>query len=263
VLINNDAKLQSGIKQSVRDYNLAQFTVAKLGESNAIVSKWNELSAAENLFYEPKTKKILKFDHIRLVASEFGGNADGKEEGAASVTVPTFSAEDEKFREELDAAVSQYVANHYPLGVSLTVYVPSASEYVVLIVDNKYNPVNFWNGRWRSEWHVKPSDGSINGVLRTTVHYYEDGNVQLNSDRDVSFSDCKTASDIVKKIKETEHEYQQALNESYVQLGDSTFKGLRRALPVTRNKLDWNKVNCSCENGLILSRFSTIRLVHS
>ncbi|KAI7879029.1 hypothetical protein K492DRAFT_179049 [Lichtheimia hyalospora FSU 10163] len=36
--------------------------------------------------------------------------------------------------------------------------------------------------------------------------------------------------------------YHQALNDSYGELAENTFKGLRRALPLTRNKLDWNKI---------------------
>jgi capping protein alpha len=51
------------------------------------------------------------------------------------------------------------------------------------------------------------------------------------------------AEAVAKMIKDSEQGYQSALNESYVQLSDNTFKGLRRALPVTRNKLDWNKAS--------------------
>lgn len=32
------------------------------------------------------------------------------------------------------------------------------------------------------------------------------------------------------------------MNESYNDLAENTFKGLRRALPMTRNKMDWNKI---------------------
>ena len=34
-----------------------------------------------------------------------------------------------------------------------------------------------------------------------------------------------------------------SLNEAYHDLGEKTFKGLRRALPMTRQKLDWERVS--------------------
>jgi len=43
-------------------------------------------------------------------------------------------------------------------------------------------------------------------------------------------------------IAAAESKYQHALNESYHDLAESTFNGLRRALPYTRTKVDWNKV---------------------
>lgn len=46
----------------------------------------------------------------------------------------------------------------------------------------------------------------------------------------------------IKLICKAENEYQASLNESYVELSENTFKGLRRALPLTRHKLDWDKV---------------------
>ncbi|KAI9478918.1 F-actin-capping protein subunit alpha, partial [Zychaea mexicana] len=36
--------------------------------------------------------------------------------------------------------------------------------------------------------------------------------------------------------------YHSSINNSYGDLAENTFKGLRRALPLTRNKLDWNKI---------------------
>jgi hypothetical protein len=44
------------------------------------------------------------------------------------------------------------------------------------------------NGRWRSEWSYKPATGTLHGLTRAQVHYYEDGNVQLNTDRECTFT---------------------------------------------------------------------------
>ena len=63
----------------------------------------------------------------------------------------------------------------------------TVAGYAIYIVSNNYNPSNFWAGRWRSVWNLFPS--SLDGSIHAQVHYYEDGNVQLNSTKDFSSTD--------------------------------------------------------------------------
>lgn len=99
------------------------------------------------------------------------------------------------------------------------------------------------NGRWRSVYTFDPSSGSLEGEVKVDVHYYEDGNVRLLTNKAVSASiPSGSGAGISKEISATERKYQEELNKGFVGLSEGAFKGLRRQLPVTRQKIEWDKV---------------------
>lgn len=231
VLIGNDALLQRGVAKQFEEYNVQQFTPVDMpGQSyKVVVSPFGQVDSTH--FVDPRSKQVFSFDHMRLVASD----------------PQPHSESEHPLRKAVDDAFQEYIAEHYATGV-VSVFSTSDGKLAVAIVANKYNPRNYWNGRWRSQWilEVSGSSAKLNGTLRANVHYYEDGNVQLTSEKNIeltaSGSGNELAANIVKAVKKAEAEYQSAVNESYAQLSDTTFKALRRALPITRNKLDWAKI---------------------
>jgi len=75
--------------------------------------------------------------------------------------------------------------------------------------------------------------------------------VQLTTTQTISFelpssvtsaAPSSASSKILALIEDEEGKYQISLNDTYQEMGEKTFKGLRRALPLTRQKLDWDKV---------------------
>jgi capping protein alpha len=159
-------------------------------------------------------------------------------------------------------SLGTYVKEHYP-NASYGVYpIEGDSKLAIIIVANKYSPGNFWcelsaqyipwpwrltdgyrNGRWRSLYIFDPAGGSLEGSIKVDVHYYEDGNVRLLTNKSATASvPSGTGSGIAKEIASIEKKYQEELNKGFANLSEGTFKGLRRQLPVTRQKIEWDKV---------------------
>lgn len=90
----------------------------------------------------------------------------------------------EPLRKAVDAAFAQYVSEHYPSGASTTY--SKDGEIVTCVSSARFNPGNFWNGSWRATYSY--SNGKLNIHYKIVVHYYEDGNVQLNTDTVQSFT---------------------------------------------------------------------------
>ncbi|GAA6057168.1 hypothetical protein JCM3770_003999 [Rhodotorula araucariae] len=115
--------------------------------------------------------------------------------------------------------------------------------FALYLVGNKYNPSNYWTGRWRSTYQLDHAKGTLEGTAQINIHYYEQGNVQLSTTLKSStvLSASPAAEAVVAALKASESSFQRQLGETYATLSDASFKGLRRALPKTRSKIDWDK----------------------
>lgn len=55
------------------------------------------------------------------------------------------------------------------------------------------------NGRWQSSYTVDTKSKKVTGEIKVLVHYYEDGNVQLNATKAIDFE--ITGSMVKKKAR--------------------------------------------------------------
>lgn len=107
----------------------------------------------------------------------------------------------------------------------------------------KASPSNFLSGRWRSELLYNPTSRSLSGVLSVQVHYYEDGNVALTGSKKISESSVgDSGAEVVRSVARLEKNYQEEVNRALVGMNEGAFRGLRRQLPVTRQRIEWEKV---------------------
>lgn len=119
-------------------------------------------------FFDPRTKQSFKYDHLRKEASDFQNYEPD------SVAEP--------WRSALDVEAIQYTANHYRHGVC-SVFGrndPSTNQITLslCIEDHQFQPKNYWNGRWRSQWNFTFSNSGsgtaeAKGVLKVQVWQHE------------------------------------------------------------------------------------------
>ncbi|CAI8010876.1 F-actin-capping protein subunit alpha-1 [Geodia barretti] len=130
VLLDNDQLLKEGASSAFSQYNMEQFTPAKVNDDTVLVTTHGQAEGSKYL--DPRNKLKFKYDHLRKEASE-----------ASSATVDDHA---EPFRAALDKYVQGYVKDHYPNGI-VTVYSSSSGGQIKLTVcieDHKFSPRNFW-----------------------------------------------------------------------------------------------------------------------
>ncbi|KAF5259398.1 hypothetical protein FOXYS1_9983 [Fusarium oxysporum] len=219
----------SNLGPAFEKYNEEQFVTVKLPGSSqpVIISSHNSLG--DGRYYDVESSSSFAFDHTTQKASAVQSHV--LEGAQADLVKSTLKS------------IGPYVDEHFANAAHGVYPIESDSKIAIVIVGNKYSPNNFWNGRWRSLYILDPSSGALEGSLKVDVHYYEDGNVRLLTNKPVSstISSVNGAS-IVREISTTERKYQEELNKGFVSLSEGAFKGLRRQLPVTRQKIEWDRV---------------------
>jgi len=232
-LLPNESLINESAPRTFREYNTEQMIQVEApgGGHKVLISKYGEVADGEYL--DPKGNQVILFDHIKQEVT--GKRAIGGNESDKSL---------EGLRAAFEKHAFEYVGQHYPHG-TVTVYAKDGN-IIVAISSARFNPSNFWNGRWRSVWTFRGQE--LTGHVKIVVHYYEDGNVQLNTDSTLKVAVAESgapdvvASAAVKAIAKAETTFQGGVDVSYSTMGDTTFKALRRALPITRTKIDWNKI---------------------
>ncbi|KAJ9476755.1 F-actin-capping protein subunit alpha [Pseudozyma hubeiensis] len=163
--------------------------------------------------------------------------------------------DDEEIKDDPVEAVkaAEEVSSSSAIPASDSSSAPVKTTLTMHHVGNRYNLSNFWSGRWRASYTLDPhsTPPTLTSSISVQVHYFENGNVQLNASKPRTFELSSTSSssggksladEVVRVIGAHEDAWQKALEQSYDELAERAFKALRRQLPLTRQKVDWDKV---------------------
>lgn len=249
-VLNDERVYNEAAQEAFPLYNKSHLISLELPDrsGDVLITPYNELD--KNEYLDPRDAQVATVNHVKQVCTEARPAVD---EELPSPYI-------EEYRYALDAEMLKYVGEAYPKGVCSVYCVngkdvegPGSNfELVVVISAVKQSPKNFCNGSWRSVWNIEFKDEVqvlvIRGKIQVGAHYFEEGNVQLDAK-----NECKvetkfqvpeeSAHSIANIIRHHEAEYLASLEASYSNLPDTTFKDLRRKLPVTRTLFPWHNTS--------------------
>ena len=216
VLVDGDAQYSSKSAGELAKYHRSQYTIVKVNGHDVVLSDHNHVS--DNTYHD--------------------GRGHSFEVDPTTLKVTNVSKHDGETKDDLISSLDKYRAEHYPSPSAVGVYTADGAT-AILLVGNRYNQSNFWTGRWRNSYQLK--NDRLTGTIEVDVHYFEDGNVRLLTKKDVSLEGV-TSTNLAGKVETVEKAYQEELNRTFSQLGEGAFRQLRRQLPVTRSKINWQSI---------------------
>lgn len=257
-MLGDDALLNRIAGDIFREYNTRNMINAKLpagasgsGAHKLIVANANELDSTHYL--DTVRSLVVTFDHERQECVDARpAQLHELERGGVDSTALAVA---------LQMAVEPYITESYPNGQAM-VFVTCCgndsgggeSTVHLCISSSKFNANNFWNGHWRSAWAVNVTMVTVNikGAIGVDAHYFEEGNVQMKSTHDCKARTLEVAdvsnmsvvaTAVVEAVKAEEIKFLEGLTKFYEYNNNTTFKELRRTLPVTRTKFQWDQAS--------------------
>lgn len=134
---------------------------------------------------------------------------------------------------ELYERIKEYETSKEGVVSALSV-VQDGDTNVVRTFSQRIDASNCNAGSWTATWTIQ-SSGTAQGTVIVQAYSYEEGNIQLNTTRQFG----PEQGDVVKLIAKWEQEVLDSLAQTYDTMPDK-LKALRRIMPVTRTRMDWN-----------------------
>jgi len=236
-LVGADLLTSSQEEAILRALNKEQYAAVDVpGGGKVLLTQHGELP--NGTFLDPSSKQCLTVNHTALTCSAQPMDSAQLAELAQA----------EPHRGSIDAAMRRHVDEWLPNG-TVTTYGGAVGgvKITCCVASLAHDLSNYWAGRWWAEWTLQSGGGSmgaLTGKIKCNVHYFEDGNVQLEDE--IKFQgEVPLGGDVgeafAKQVKIWETEFTAKLEDIYTSLSEQVLQSLRRRLPITRTKFDWEK----------------------
>jgi capping protein alpha len=236
VLVGSDEVLSTdAVIKMVREYNKVSYTQVESDTKKMLVTPFGMV--ADDEYLDPSNAEVMTINHLTRKAS----SADKKSELNPDV---------EAKRAAIEKELKTYMGNNYKAGKATgAVYASDDGKVTICISSMNKKLSSFWSGGWRSTFTLNVSSAGTTDLesnAKIHIHYFEDGNVQLNAEKkkavqvNVTSDDGASAKAIIAAVSKWESDYQSYIEEMYVEMHTKTFKSMRRFLPKTKTTMDWN-----------------------
>jgi capping protein alpha len=238
VALVNDPRVLTDDKLAaiLRQYNTENLISATSPSGHEVlVSAYGQVD--DSSYLDPSTGKVLKFDHRKQVWTT---ETDQKQ---------VLSPQIDEYRVAVNAAMKGYIETAYHQNKVVSAIYATDDGRITICLSAKHSKLSsFWTGSIRSVYIfevAKQGQADLSATVKMNVHYFEDGNVQLHTDfakqLKVQVADAATtAKNVVAAIDKFESEFHGNLEELYVNMHSTTFKAMRRFLPITGVPMNWN-----------------------
>jgi capping protein alpha len=216
------SELQEDIKLS------GDIKLVKLGNDKfSLISNYNVHGLK---FYDLKQGILFDYDFI-----------NGKVIDIENSLPSTIENTDEikQIQKQLDDYIFEYYNE-----LSYGLVVPNnnnTDELIILIVGEKLNDANYYNGKWVSVYSLNKNSNELFSIIKIKIHYYEDGNVVMNSINKTNVDTVTNSANLVDSIKTFDSEYELNILKKINVLNEEKFKNLRRLMPISRSKIQWGR----------------------
>jgi len=233
------------LKTFMKSYNETEYQpVTTKDGSKVCITAFG--AVGEDEYLDPSTGKVFKFDHKKHTFLEETEKKQSLAENIAG------------YRAAIEKALEDYQGRQYKKDkCTISVYGADDGNITICLSARNVRLSSFWGGGWRSTCTLNVGTKGTTEMkvgTKVNVHYFEDGNVQLHAAIDKTASvnvgdEASTAEAVVKAFGSIESSFQSSLEEMYVDMHHSTFKSMRRFLPITKQPMQWNQYAHSLVQG--------------
>lgn len=154
----------------------------------------------------------------------------------------------EQYTKNIEDGLKLYMKSYYKnMDAGFTIYNDWDEDDFTIYIGITCKDLNFKNfkgGEWISEWKVNGT--KMEGKIRINAHFFEDGNVALKDVKNCEKSGIFKGENAILEsqimvdfIKEQESLIHASLQKMYGEMSQLFFKGMRRLLPISGQKMDW------------------------